>query len=387
MVMPGPQKAPADKIKVLHLLHTYLPEVSGVALNTYAILKELSRDARIESVVLVPFPKKCADEGYDIPHKIIRYRGLPFKRFLSAPALLLHLLAAYRKERFHILHCHGPEQIYVGSLFKKIIPSVRTIGMFRNDRMFKGRASKVRRLRAGLRGMEKIVSISPIISKMLLEENRDLGEKIADIPLGIDLDLYRGVEASDPGEPYIIYLGRLVGGKRVDVLLRAFARVRQHVPALCLYVLGDGSQRMQLQALAADLGIDGAVRFKGFMTGARKISLLKGAELLAFPSDSGEGFPGVLLEAFACDKIVIANDYAAAKVLIRHGQTGFIYDRNDPERLAAAIRNVLENREAITQQIIPAVRLEIANYAVEKVAEAYRVLYEGLMAGGAQGHR
>ena len=385
MVMPGLQKAADNKIKVLHLLHTYLPEVSGVALNTYAILKELARHTHIECVVFAPFPKKCADEGYQVPHKIIRYHRLPFKRFLFASVLLMQLLAAYRKERFHILHCHGPEQIYVGSLFKKIIPSVRTIGMFRNDRMFKGKASKVHRLRVGLRRMERIVSISPVITKMLLEESKDLGEKIADIPLGIDLNLYRGVEAANAGERYIIYLGRLVGGKRVDVLLRAFALVRQHAPDLCLYILGDGPQRMQLQALATDLGIDDAVRFKGFTTGARKISLLKGAELLAFPSDSGEGFPGVLLEAFACDKIVVANDYAAAKVLIRHGQTGFIYDQNAPERLAAAIRNVLDNREAIVREMIPAVRIEIANYAVEKVAEAYRVLYEGLMAGGREG--
>ena len=97
MVMPGLQKAADNKIKVLHLLHTYLPEVSGVALNTYAILKELARNAHIECVVFAPFPKKCADEGYQVPHKIIRYHRLPFKRFLFASVLLMQLLAAYRK--------------------------------------------------------------------------------------------------------------------------------------------------------------------------------------------------------------------------------------------------------------------------------------------------
>ncbi len=374
------KNSPPQKITVFHLMHTYLPEVNGVALNTYAILKELSKTDDIESIVFAPFSKRSGDiPHYAIPHKVIRYFAPPFKRFSVAFVVLTQLLRTYLGGKFDVLQCHGPDQIYIGGLFKRIVPSVMTVGMFRNDRMFRGRSAKIRRLRSGLKRMDRIVSISPVITGLLTTYDNGLRGRIVELPLGIDLDHYRNVPAGPvEGYPYILYLGRLTGGKRVDVLLSAFSRVREEMPKLFLHILGDGPQREELTALSGQLGIAKNVRFFGVVTGDEKIAMMKGAELVGFPSGSGEGFPGVLLEALACNKIVVANDYATAKVVIRDGETGFIYERDNAGDMARLIMHVLKNRERIETKILPAIKEEVERYDIRKIAAQYRTLYKDL---------
>ncbi len=375
------KNSPPEKITVLHLMHTYLPEVNGVALNTYAILKELSKTDDIESIVFAPFSKRSGDiPHYAIPHKVIRYFAPPFKRFSVAFVVLTQLLRTYLGEKFDVLQCHGPDQIYIGGLFKRIVPSVMTVGMFRNDRMFRGSSTKIRRLRSGLKRMDRIVSISPVITGLLSAYDTGLGDRIVDLPLGIDLDHYRNVPAGPmAGYPYILYLGRLTGSKRVDVLLKAFSRVKEAMPELYLHILGDGPQREELTALSGQLGIAKNVRFFGVITGDEKIAMMKGAELVGFPSGSGEGFPGVLLEALACNKIVVANDYATAKVVIRDGETGFMYERDNAGDMARLIMHVLQNREMIEKKMLPAIIEEVERYDIKKIAEQYRILYKDLV--------
>ncbi len=362
-------------------MHTYLPEINGVALNTYAILKELSKTDDIESIVFAPSSKRSGDIlHYAVPHKVIRYFAPPFKRFSVAFVVLTQLLRAYLGGKFDILQCHGPDQIYIGGLFKRIVPSVMTVGMFRNDRMFKGRSTKIRRLRSGLKRMDRIVSISPVITGLLTAYDAGLGDRIVELPLGIDLDHYRNVPAGPAGGyPYILYLGRLTGSKRVDVLLKAFSRVREDMPKLYLHILGDGPQREELTALSGQLGIAKNVRFFGVITGDEKIAMMKGAELVGFPSGSGEGFPGVLLEALACNKIVVANDYATAKVVIRDGETGFMYERDNAGDMARLIMHVLQNREMIEKKMLPAIKEEVERYDIKKIAAQYRILYKDLV--------
>jgi glycosyltransferase involved in cell wall biosynthesis len=226
--------------------------------------------------------------------------------------------------------------------------------------------------------MNRIVSISPVITGLLTAYDRGLRDRIVDLPLGIDLDHYRSVPAGQAGYPYILYLGRLTGGKRVDVLLNAFARVRRDMPDLFLHILGDGPQREELTALSGQLGTGEHVRFFGMVTGDEKIAMLKGAELVGFPSGSGEGFPGVLLEALACSRIVVANDYETARVVIRDGETGFIYARDNPDEMARLIMHVRKNREMLETKMLPSINEEVEKYDIKKIAAQYRALYKDI---------
>ena len=368
------------KIKVMHLLHTYIPKLSGVAMNTHAILTELAKFEGCECVIFAPHEKSFDVAVKVDSYRIIRYVRPPVKRFMDAFFIVCQLIALYRKERFDILHCHGADQIYFGSLFKKFIPSVVLVGMFRNDKMFKSGKRRIRRLTKSLPHVDKIISINPVITKILLSQDPLLGKKIVEIPLGIDLKFCESVPSVLTNEvKYIISLGRLTGNKRLDILIKAFSLVQQKYPQIFLYIVGGGSELNRLKLLTHSLNIEDKVRFWGVKTGEEKIKLIKNAELFVFTSSAGEGLPGVLLEALACRKIIVANDYSIIKTLVKDGKTGLIYKKNFPEDLADKILLGLQNKQDLETKFISYINEMISQYDVEVVASKYAELYRTVL--------
>jgi glycosyltransferase involved in cell wall biosynthesis len=349
-------------------------------MNTHAILTELSKSDSCESIVFAPHEKSFDIDVKVDSYRIIRYVRSPMKRFMDAFFIVCQLIALYRKERFDILHCHGVDQIYFGSLFRKFIPSVVLVGMFRNDKMLKSGKRRIRRLTKSLPHVDKIISINPAITDILLTQDPLLGKKIVEIPLGIDLKFYKTIPSVLTNEvKYIISLGRLTGNKRLDVLIQAFSFVQQKYPQILLYIVGSGSELNRLKLLTHSLSIGDKVRFLGVKTGEGKIRLIKNAELFVFTSSAGEGLPGVLLEALACRKVIVANDYSIIKTLIKDGKTGLIYKYDSPEDLADKILLGLQNRQDLETKFIPHINETISQYDVEVIASKYAELYRTVL--------
>ncbi len=105
--------------------------------------------------------------------------------------------------------------------------------------------------------------------------------------------------------PTVISVGSLEHVRGHDLSLRAFALARQKVPALQFLVVGDGSLRRQLESLAADLGLGGAVHFLGHV--ANPYKYLSRATIFVSAARY-EGFGLALLEAMACGIPVVATD-------------------------------------------------------------------------------
>ena len=132
---------------------------------------------------------------------------------------------------------------------------------------------------------------------------------------GVDLGLWRPVAATaadlaDAVTTYV-FMGRLVDWKAVDLLLEAFARARDRSP-MRLWILGDGAERVRLEALAATLGIVGssadtvgAVHFAGWLPQAECAERMAAADALVLPSLLECG-GAVVLEAMSLAKPVIA---------------------------------------------------------------------------------
>ncbi|MEO5882650.1 MAG: glycosyltransferase family 4 protein [Caldimonas sp.] len=132
---------------------------------------------------------------------------------------------------------------------------------------------------------------------------------------GVDLRLWQappaGAEPQSSPVTTFVYMGRLVDWKAVDLLLRAFSRARDQVP-MRLWILGDGSERGRLEALAAELGIAGdppgtigGVHFAGWLAQSACAERLRDADALLLPSLLECG-GAVVLEAMSLAKPVIA---------------------------------------------------------------------------------
>ncbi len=142
----------------------------------------------------------------------------------------------------------------------------------------------------------------------------------------------------------LAYLGRLERYKRVDLLLRATARLAGELPDLDLVIVGRGSERERLERLAAELGIARRVRFTGFVSDAERDAALAEARVCVCPSVK-EGWGITVIEANALGLPVVATDAPGLRDAIRGSETGILVPEGRPdayvERLTGALRELL----------------------------------------------
>ena len=141
--------------------------------------------------------------------------------------------------------------------------------------------------------------------------------------------------------PAFLYVGRLKRYKGIGFAIRALARARGRRPDLTLDIAGTGDHRAELERLTAELGLEQAVRFHGFVSEAEKIGLLQRAWANIFPSPK-EGWGITVVEAAACGTPSIASDSPGLRDSVRQGTTGFLVPHGDVEALAGRMLALAE---------------------------------------------
>jgi glycosyltransferase involved in cell wall biosynthesis len=161
---------------------------------------------------------------------------------------------------------------------------------------------------------------------------------------GVDLGVYTGSPRfPEDGVVTIAYGGRLIEGKGVDVLLRAFAAGAAREGAR-LRIGGDGPARPMFQGLAAELGLNGAVEFTGWALDMP--SFWRTCDVAAMPSDGCiESFGMAAVEAMACVRPVIVTANGALPELVDDGVTGLVVPRGDAGALADALITLTRDGE------------------------------------------
>jgi glycosyltransferase involved in cell wall biosynthesis len=143
----------------------------------------------------------------------------------------------------------------------------------------------------------------------------------------------------------VSYVGRLEPYKGIDVLLRAAARLLPHFPDLELVLIGRGSARARLEALAGELGLAPRTRFVGFVTDDERDALLARSRVCVCPSEK-EGWGLTVIEANAVGTPVVASDAPGLRESVRSGETGFLVRVGDVEGFADRIGALLRADEA-----------------------------------------
>lgn len=164
------------------------------------------------------------------------------------------------------------------------------------------------------------------------------------IPCGVPVaEFSRHPGDPDPvpegGVPDFVVISRLVPQKGVDVCLRALARLPPG--AARLTVIGDGPEEAALKRLAADLGLAGAVAFRGPLPSSGvRAALLDARALIQHSLDWNgwfEGFGVTVSEASAMALPTIASRCGGLMDQVADGETGLLVDQRDEAGLAAAM--------------------------------------------------
>jgi glycosyltransferase involved in cell wall biosynthesis len=139
------------------------------------------------------------------------------------------------------------------------------------------------------------------------------------------------------GRPVVAFVGRLIDGKGVPDLVRAFAGVREQA-LLC--VVGDGPRRGELEKLVRDLGVADRVAFLGYLAEDRAWSVIQACDILVNPSYT-EGLPTSVLEAALMAKAVLATDVGGTSEIVTDGAGAFLVAPRHVEVLRSRLEQLL----------------------------------------------
>ena len=327
--------------------------------------------------------------------------GVPVRRFpvrhrlvprLTLP-LMIGLMDALSEARPGVIHAHSHRYGHVlesaAVAKRRNIPLVVSTHYHPADRGEPPWKAALLRLQDFGFGMTAYRVASALIVETQLEARlvREFApaDRIRIIPPGIDLAEW-GLPEPDPARVealpsrYVLFVGRIASNKGVPFLLEALARIppARRPP---LVVMGrDWGQQASLEARASRLGLSGSVRWLGHVADRSVYrSVIRRATSVVLPSE-WEAFGIVLVEAMAAGTPVVATAVGGVPEVVERGRAGRLAPYGDPERLAAAILAVEDDR-ATTDRLVRRGREVAASLDWSVCARRHAELYRSVAAG------
>jgi glycosyltransferase involved in cell wall biosynthesis len=210
-------------------------------------------------------------------------------------------------------------------------------------------------------------------------------EKIVVISNGIDIKRISEIEPEgSQGSTGVktkiydlIFVGRLIKEKNVNVLIKSIALLKNTFPHLRCCIVGDGPEKETLMELSKGLGLNRNIEFAGFQEYRALIGKIKASKLLVLPS-SREGFGMVVIEAFACGipVVTVKEKYNAAQGLVEEGVDGFVVELKDSE-VAQGIERIIKD-EAFYEKLSAMSFRKAGEYDWEKIVSELVLYYSHL---------
>jgi glycosyltransferase involved in cell wall biosynthesis len=246
--------------------------------------------------------------------------------------------------------------------------------------------------RALARVSDRLIGVSQATVDDLVRLGVAPRERFRVLPLGLDLDpltrLGGGPRAEARAELgvgeeeiLLVFAGRVVPIKRLDLLLAALARARRDDGRLRLAVAGDGEERPALERRAAELGLGEAVRFLGYR---RELRPLFAAADLAVLSSDNEGTPVSLIEAAAAGLPAVATDAGGVREVVGE-ETGIVVPRGDEAALAAALARMAADPQLRRRCGRAARERALGRYGAQRLLRDVDALYTELAAARGAG--
>ncbi|MCR9173882.1 MAG: N-acetyl-alpha-D-glucosaminyl L-malate synthase BshA [bacterium] len=188
-----------------------------------------------------------------------------------------------------------------------------------------------------------------------------------------DIDDIRARYAN-PGEPVLCHISNFRKVKRVEDVLKVFARVNKRIPSKILMV-GDGPERYKLEEMCSQLGLCSRVKFIGKVRDTQAV--LEISDLFLLPSET-ESFGLAALEAMAVGVPVISSNTGGIPEVNVHGVTGFLSNVGDVDDMAKNALHILSDKDRL-HEFKSNARKHSENFNLEKVVKQYEEVYNSLL--------
>jgi glycosyltransferase involved in cell wall biosynthesis len=359
-------------VKVLHLQR--IGGIGGSERHVLELLPAL-RSRGIEAAFLGLDDTGAAPEPF---YDALAERGVPVERVPCprdvAPRLARRVRRAVGAARPDVVHTHLIHADVYGALAAAGTRSVLVSTKHNDDPFRSGRTRYLEKL------LTRRAALVLCITEALARFNRDVvglpQSKLRVVHYGLDAPPEPWGPPGGPQlpaeAPVLLAISRLVRQKGVDVAIDALASVRERHPAH-LVVLGEGPLRDELLALASRHGMADAVHLPGRVGDVTW--WLRRAAVLVHPA-RWEGFGLALLEAMLCARPVVASRVSSIPEIVADGETGMLVPPDDPEPLARAVTELLDDPVRAAALGEAGRARATAEFSVARMAEKTVATYE-----------
>jgi len=203
-------------------------------------------------------------------------------------------------------------------------------------------------------------------------------KRTAVIGNGIDLNLFKPGHKTDTGCIRLGMQGRLSTTKDHVTLINAFHFIVKSSVGknnFELILAGDGTQRGELEKLAADLLISDKVKFLGMLKETALPGFINSLDIYIHAT-LGEMMSTAIMQVMACELPIIASDVFGVNNMIKNGENGLLVPPNDVQKLTFAIQYYLDNPEVSSTFAKNAFTFAVNNYSNKIMFKKYQAVFE-----------
>lgn len=355
-------------IRLVHILTSF--DIGGAEQLVLDLCRRFDRTRFDVTVVAVVRGGPLRSEFHDvgIPTEVVG------KRTRVGLGTIRHLTALLRDLRPTIVHTH----LFGGDTWGRIAAlraGVRhLISTEHNVNLDEGFVKRAVKRWLGAR-TERIIAVSDAVRNYSVNVDRVPPGKVVVILNGVDLERFHPVPREVRGARFLS-VGRLVPQKGHDILLDAFAVLRDALPRATLTIVGDGPMRPQLMEQVRAYRIADRVTFLGLRRDLP--DLYARADIAVFPS-RWEGLGIAAIEAAASGLPVIATAVGGFQEVIRDQETGILVPVGDAVVLADAMRDLASDPARQVLLGHAARRHVERHFDIRAVVARYEELYEQIV--------
>jgi len=325
----------------------------------------------------------------------LRAQGVPVEVLglgrLYAPRAVAGLvrLAQRLRRRVDVLHTYLVSANVYGTLAGRLA-GVGAVVTSRRDTGF-SRSARLRLVEEWLVNplVDRVVAVAPAVADATRRERGLRGDQVVTIPNGVDLESFdaschpraeaRAQALREWGladdEAAVGAIGHLSPVKGHADFLEAAARIVARHPRTRFLLVGDGPLRATLEGHARRLGLHERVVFAGLRADVARV--LAALDVVVLPSHT-EGLSNVLLESMAMSRPVVATAVGGNSDVLRDRASGRLVPARDPEAMAKAVLELLEDPGRARAMGREARRVVEQQFSRPRMVAAYQALYRGL---------
>lgn len=285
--------------------------------------------------------------------------------FTALPFIFFRSLAIIKKERIDLLHCQGFLSSLLGFFLSRMakIPYVSTVQRLETNTFLK---------QLIYRKSAFCIAVSMAVKRYFEKAGV---KNIAVIPNGIDLSRFQGQFRLKSRERFglqsefaVMTVARLEKVKGIRFLIDAVRSL-----SCKLLIIGDGSERKNLELQVTSYKLQDKVRFLGQVENEKVPEYLTAADCFVLPS-LREGFGIAILEAMAAGAPVVASDIGGIPDIIENGVTGLLSEPGNPESIAKAIGRIYSD-PALAKNLVESAKARLSQYDWQNIARQTKEIY------------